>query len=76
MSILLLQVLESRGSPTRFAVMAGDFYVVSVVLGPESSLREADARGLWHLGDGQELLPRIEARIEKTLRQLLGETPL
>lgn len=59
---LLNQVLESRGSPHRFAVLDSQVPQVEVVFGPEAALREADARGLWRLGDGREVLDRAEAR--------------
>jgi len=60
---LLNQVLEARGSPHRFAVLDTDFWEVTVVFGPEASLREADARGLWRLGDGREVLVQAEAHL-------------
>jgi len=72
---LLNQVLESRGSPHRFAVLDSQVSQVEVVFGPEAALREADARGLWRLGDGREVLAQAEALIEKNIRRLLGETP-
>ncbi|KFA89760.1 hypothetical protein [Archangium violaceum] len=72
---LLNQVLESRGGPHRFAVLDSQVSEVQVVFGPEAALREADARGLWRLGDGREVLVQAEARIEKNLRRLLGEVP-
>lgn len=60
---LLNQVLEARGSPHRFAVLDTDFWEVTVVFGPEASLREADARGLWRLGEGREILVQAEAHL-------------
>ena len=72
---LLNQVLEARGSPHRFAVLDTDGWEVDVVFGLEPALREADARGLWRLGDGREMLPRIEAHIVRGIRQILGQEP-
>lgn len=72
---LLNQVLESRGSPHRFAVLDTESFHVDVVFGPEPALWEADARGLWRLGDGKEVHTRAEALIELNLRRLLGEVP-
>lgn len=60
---LLNQVLEARGSPHRFAVLDTDFWEVTVVFGPEASLREADARGLWRLGEGRRVAAQAEAHL-------------
>ncbi|KFE68507.1 hypothetical protein [Hyalangium minutum] len=67
---LLNQVLEARGSPHRFAALNTDFWEVPVVFGPEASLREADARGLWRLGDGQEILVQAEAHLWEGTRTM------
>jgi hypothetical protein len=72
---LLNQVLEARGSSDRLAVLDTSDSEVQVVLGPEAALREADARGLWRLGDGMQVLNQAEAQIEESLRYLLGEKP-
>jgi hypothetical protein len=72
---LLNQVLEARGSPHRFAVLDTEFWEVTVVFGSEAALREADARGLWRLGDGRAVLAQTEARILTDIRRLLGEIP-
>jgi hypothetical protein len=72
---LLNQVLEARSSPHRFAVLDTDGSTVTVVFGLEPALRQADARGLWRLGDGREMLPRAEARIVRGIRTILGEEP-
>ncbi|WNG24948.1 hypothetical protein F0U62_13735 [Cystobacter fuscus] len=72
---LLNQVLESRGSPHRFAVLDSQVSQVEVVFGPEAALREADARGLWRLGNGRQVLVQAEALKEKNIRRLLGEIP-
>jgi hypothetical protein len=72
---LLNQVLEARGSSHRFVVLDTDFWVVTVVLGPEAALREADARGLWRLGDGREVLVQVEAHLWKGITKLKRELP-
>jgi hypothetical protein len=72
---LLNQVLEARGSTHRFVVLDTDFWVVTVVLGPEAALREADARGLWRLGDGREVLVQVEAHLWKGITKLKRELP-
>jgi hypothetical protein len=72
---LLNQVLEARGISHRFAVLDTKFWEVTVVFGLEAALREADARGLWRLGDGRQVLAQTEARIERDLRHILGEIP-
>jgi hypothetical protein len=73
---LLNQVLEARGSPQRFAVLDTTFHEVTVVFGPEAALREADALGLWRLGDGKQVAAQAEARIEQNLRCIVhGECP-
>jgi hypothetical protein len=72
---LLNQVLEARGSPHRFAVLDTQVSQVEVVFGPEAPLREADARGLWRLGDGKQVAAQAEAQIEQSLRCIPGECP-
>ncbi len=72
---LLNQVLEARGSPHRFAVLDAQDSQVEVVFGPEAALREADARGLWRLGDGSEVLVQAEAHRETSVRRIVGEIP-
>jgi Ser/Thr protein kinase RdoA (MazF antagonist) len=72
---LLNQVLESRGSPHRFAVLDSQVTEVEVVFGPDAALREADTRGLWRLGDGSQVAAKAEALIETNIRRILGEIP-
>jgi hypothetical protein len=72
---LLNQVLEARGSAARFAVLEAQSAEVPVVFGPEAALREADARGLWHLADGKEVLVQSEAMLLLNIRRILGEVP-
>jgi hypothetical protein len=72
---LLNQVLEARGSPHRFAVLDAVVPEVFVVFGPEAALREADAWGLWRLGDGKQVVAQAEAQVEQSLRCILGECP-
>jgi hypothetical protein len=72
---LLNQVLEARGSTNRFAVDDTRSSSVYVVFGPEVALREADALGLWRLGDGRQVLAQAEAQLDDSLRKMLGEIP-
>jgi hypothetical protein len=72
---LLNQVLEARGSPHRFAALDTDFWEVTVVFGPEAPLREADARGLWRLGDGRKILVQAEAYLREGTRTRKREIP-
>jgi hypothetical protein len=73
---LLNQVLEARGSSRRFAVLDTTSHQVTVVFGPEAALREADAMGLWRLGDGKQVVDQAEARMEQNARCILfGECP-
>lgn len=72
---LLNHVLEARGSIRRFAVLDTDDVAVTVVLGPEAALREAHSRGLWRLGNGQEVIVQVEQHLWKGLRKLKREVP-
>jgi hypothetical protein len=72
---LLNEVLEARGSMDRFAVLDTRSSSVNVVFGPEVALREADALGLWRLGDGSQVLAQAEAQLDDSLRKMLGEIP-
>lgn len=72
---LLNQVLEARGNSHRFAVLDTDFWVVTIVFGPEAALREADARGLWRLGDGRRVLEQAEAHLWDGIRSVKREIP-
>ena len=57
------------------AVLDTESSEVVIVFGPEAAFREADARGLWRLGDGKHVLAQAEAQIELSLRRLMGEIP-
>lgn len=72
---LLNQVLEARGDPRRFAVLDADDGRVPVVFATEPALKAADARGLWQLGDGRQMLIRAEKRNEQSIRMIVGEIP-
>ncbi|HVG61985.1 MAG TPA: hypothetical protein VNA24_25705 [Hyalangium sp.] len=72
---LLNQVLEARGDPRRFAVLDTDNWTVPVVFATEPALKAADARGLWQLGDGRQMLIRAEKRNEESIRMIVGEIP-
>jgi hypothetical protein len=72
---LLNQVLEARGDPRRFAVLDTDAWRVTVVFATEPALKAADARGLWLLGDGRQMLIRAEKRNEESIRMIVGEIP-
>jgi hypothetical protein len=72
---LLNQVLEARGSPRRFAVLDTDDWIVTVVLGPEAALREADSLGLWRLGDGRVVTSQAATFFWDRTRTLRRVTP-
>lgn len=72
---VLNQVLEARGSAVRFAVLETQSVDVTVVFGHEEALLEADARGLFRVGDGAKVLVEAEEVLESNIRYILGERP-
>jgi hypothetical protein len=53
---LLNRLLEVRGSATRFAALGHRSPALTLVSGPASALKEADALGLLQLGDAREVV--------------------